>query len=240
MNVLSVVCARAGSKGLDNKCIARIQGRMVVEYSICYSMALGDAVKTVVSTDIEEVIDYCENNGIDFIKRDPELCTDESKIDAALADAIEKDQYKCSLCSLVYGNIPLRYPKLFRQAVQFLSGNMDYDAVLSMQNVEKFNPEWMFDYNEDVLPRVQECHYQRQMLPQKMIHDGHTVIFRTMDFIKKFNGETPYGNKYRCSIFGEKIKPQINNEVIIDIDTEKDFRLAEALLTNRVGECWNQ
>jgi len=233
MKVLSVVCARAGSKGLANKCVAKINNRMVVEYAIEYSLSLGSNIETVISTDIEEVIEYCKKRNIVCIERDVKFCTDESKIDDALADAIEKKGHDCEYCSLVYGNIPTRYPNLLHEALNFLQENEDYDAVISMQNVEKFHPEWMFDYNERVLPLATESHYRRQSLPQKMIHDGHTLMFKKDEFCRRYRGDLPYDKKKRYSIFGTKFKPLINDEVIVDIDTRKDLILAETLLSHR-------
>lgn len=231
--VLSVVCARAGSKGLKNKCIARIGGKMVVEYSIEYSISLGDKVKTVVSTDIKELIDFCEKNNIIYVRRNPRFGSDDSRIDDAIAEAIEKEGEDCEYCSLVYGNIPTRYPDLFRDALEFLVMNEDYDAVLSFQNVEKFHPEWMFDFNPDLLPHKKETHYRRQALPQKMIHDGHTFVFRKEKFYGKYKGLIQNKKGYMYFFYGDRIKPQIHNDAVIDIDTAKDLRLAETLL--RVG-----
>jgi len=232
MKVLSVVCARAGSKGLANKCVSRINNKMVVEYAIDYSLSLGNDVETVVSTDIAEVIGYCKKENIACIERDSKFCSDESKIDDALADAIDKKGHGYEYCSLVYGNIPTRSPKLFHEAINFLQENGNYDAVVSMQNVEKFHPDWMFDYNEEVLPLEKESHYRRQSLPQKMIHDGHTFIFRKEDFYGRYNGSLMYNKENKYSIFGSNIKPLINNEIIVDIDTKKDLILAEALILN--------
>ncbi len=230
MKTLSVICARAGSKGLNNKCIKRIKGKMVIEYSIEYSLSLGKDVKTVVSTDIEEVIRYCETNNISFIIRNPDFCTDNSRIEDALADAIKKDSDDCKYCSLVYGNIPLRYPGLFFEAADFLDKNRDFEAVISMQNVEKYHPYWMFDCNERILPKEKEAHYRRQMLPQKMIHDGHTLLFRSSEFYKRYEGSMDYEKGYRFAIFGSKIKPLINSELIVDIDTKRDLILAESVI----------
>ncbi|MGR3301655.1 MAG: cytidylyltransferase domain-containing protein [Candidatus Scalindua sp.] len=236
MKLLSVICARAGSKGLANKCIAKINNRMVIEYAIEYSLSQGSGVETVISTDIAEVVEYCKMRNITCIERDIKFCTDESRIDDALADAIKKKGYDCEYCSLVYGNIPTRYPNLLHDALDFMQMNEDYDAVISMQNVEKFHPEWMFDYNEEVLPLEVECHYRRQSLPQKMIHDGHTLVFKKNDFFRRYMSELSYDKEKRYSIFGSKIKPLINNEIIIDIDTKKDLILAEAVIQKSAQE----
>lgn len=230
MKVLSVVCARAGSEGLKNKCVAKIKGKMVIEFSIEYSLSLGDFVKTVVSTDIGEVINYCKKNGIDYIKRNPALCRDETKIEDVIVDVIEKNGEGYNYCSLVYGNIPTRYPQLFHKAMKFLKTYKDYDAVISMQDVGKFHPEWMFDYNNEILPKKIAIHYRRQALPQKMFHDGHTLLFKSDGFVKRYKKLIDYDSKFMYSIFGNKIKPLINSEIIVDIDTEKDLRLAEAII----------
>ncbi len=232
MKVLSVVCARAGSKGLQNKCMARIGEKRVIEYAIEYSLSLGEHVKTVISTDIEELIAYCEHEGIVYIRREPALCTDESKIDDALADALEKEGEDCQLCSLVYGSIPTRYPQLLHDAVDFLAQHPDYEAVLSMENVEKYHPAWMFDYHEDVLPHVTEVSYRRQGLPQKMTHIGHTFLFRRQEFYERYTGIRPYDKSFLYSIFGTKIKPMLTDKLIIDIDTAKDLSLVRAVLLN--------
>ena len=232
MKILSVVCARAGSKGLINKCVARVNNKMVVEYAIDYSLSLGSNIETVVSTNIEEVIEYCRKKNIAYIERDLRFCTDDSKIDDTLADAIEKKGHGGEYCSLVYGNIPIRYPNLFHDALNYLQRNKGYDAVISMQNVEKYHPEWMFDYNENILPLEKESHYRRQFLPQKMIHDGHTLLFRKEEFCSRYNGRLAYNKEYMYSIFGSNIKPLVNNEIIVDIDARKDLILAEALIQN--------
>jgi CMP-N-acetylneuraminic acid synthetase len=230
MKVLSVIFARAGSKGVRNKCVSKINGKMVAEYSIEYSLALGNNVKTVVSTDIDSLIDYCKNNNIEYIRRDSEFCKDEVPLDGAVADAIERTGANYEYFNLVYGNIATRYTSLFYEALNFLEEYKDYDAAISMQNVEKYNPMWMFDYNKTILPEGHKCQYRRQDLPQKMIHDGHTFLFRIDKFINRYRHTNPYKFVHMYSIYGDKFKPLINNEVIVDIDTEKDLKLAESVI----------
>ena len=230
MKTLSVICARAGSKGLKNKCMARINDKTVVEYSIEYSLSLGNSVKTVVSTDIDALMGYCEKRGIEYIARAPELCGDNTRIDHTLADAIERKGDGCEYCSIVYGNVPIRYPEMFREAVSFLNAHKDYDAAISMHNVEKFHPASMFEYSENILPRKVQNKYRRQKLPKKMIHDGHTFLFRSEKFYKKLKGQIPCRKAVMYSVYGDKIKPMVNDKVVIEIDTKKDFELAKAFI----------
>lgn len=235
MKVLSVVCARANSKGLPNKCVVLVNGKMLIEYSIEYSLSLGSDVHTVVSTDIVDVLQYCERRGIACIARDAKLSQDETRIDDVLKDAIERCQSPVEYCSLVYGNIPTRYPELFQESLDFLEAHGDFDGAVSMQNVGKYHPDWMFRYSEDVLPREIETSYRRQDLSQRMIHDGHTVLFRAQPFMERIQGLRPYESQYRYALWGEKIKPMLNDRVIVDVDSRADLLIAEAYLAAQGG-----
>jgi len=82
---------------------------------------------------------------------------------------------------------------------------------------------WMFEYNDEIL-LDKNAPYRRQNLKRYMIHDGHTILFRIEPFIeymKKRRNDSLY-----C-MFGKKIKPMINDKLIIDIDTYKDLELAK-------------
>ncbi|MFH1593938.1 MAG: hypothetical protein ABID09_04510 [Candidatus Omnitrophota bacterium] len=236
MKTLSVVCARKGSKGLRDKCTRGIRGRMAAEYAIDYSLSLGKEVKTVVSTNIERVISYCKRKKIPYISRPSKLCGDASRIDDVLADAIEREGAGYRYCSLVYGNIPTRYPQLFYDAIVFLRKNRSYDAVISMQRIEKYHPEWMFEFTDRELPMKREAHYRRQALPKLMIHDGHTLVFEAQKFYKKFTKEIPYKAGFLYSIYGDRIKAMIVNETVVDIDTRKDLTLAKAVIDSRLNK----
>ena len=232
---LSVICARAGSKGLQNKCIRHLNDKMVFEYAVEYSMALSPNVETVVSSDIETIIAYCRERNIKHIPRRPELCTDNCRIDDVLADAIHQFGDAMALCSLVYGNIPIRYPQLFHQCRQFLMSHPDYDAAITMQRVGKFHPDWMFDYSATALPKIKRSAHRRQLLPPLMIHDGHSLLFHIGDFLDRYHGRVDYEENALYAIFGSKIKPIVNDCVIVDIDNQQDLVVAGALLgTNGV------
>ena len=232
MSIFSLVVARKGSKGVKDKCMRKINDKSVFEYTIEYSIDLDSMIEeevfTVVSSDSEIIREYCSENNICFLKRSPELASDVARIEDVIYDAYRKIGKDFDYISLLYGNIPTRYPEEFLKAYNFLLENKDYDAVISMQNVEKFNPAWMFELNEETLPVKGEKGYRRQDLKQFMIDDGHTILFRTkyfLEFMKK-NSEINVIHE----AFGRKIKPLLNDKLIIDIDTEKDLKLAEAVL----------
>ena len=235
MNIFSIITIRKGSKGLKNKCLRKICNKAMFEFVINYSLELNyklnGKVFTVVSSDSELLEKYCIKNDIPFIKRDPSLASDLAQIEDVIYDAYSKINLPFDYISLLYGNVPTRYPQEFLKAYNFLRKNKDYQAVLSVQNVEKYNPSWLFPLNEEILPIKKNEGYRRQDLKQFMIHDGHTILFRSkyfLDFIDK-RGLTQKKGLYDA--FGEKIKPMLNERVIIDIDTEKDIELAKAFIS---------
>ena len=232
MCILSIVTVREGSKGLENKCIKKINGKSVFEYTVEYSIYLDnmmdEEVFTVVSSDSRIIENYCSKNNIHFIKRSRELSLDSARIEDVIYDSYCKTRRDFDYISLLYGNIPIRYPEEFLKAYKFLTENKDYDCVLSMQNVEKFNPAWMFEFDENILPIKKSDGYRRQDLKQLMIHDGHTILFRTKYFLELMKTKTKQNFMYEG--FGKKIKPMVNDKLIIDIDAERDLKLAEAVL----------
>ena len=234
MSIFSLVIARKDSKGLKNKVVQKINNKYVFEYSIEYSLGLSSKINkevlTVVSSDSEIIEQYCKKNSILFTRRKPHLASDVAQIEDVVYDAYEQVSREFKYISLLYGNIPTRYSDEFLRAFEFLENNPEYDAVLSMQNVEKYNPAWMFELEKDALPVKGQQGYRRQDLKQYMIHDGHTILAKSsyfMDFMKKGRSR-----KILFEAFGKTIKPMLNNRLIIDIDTERDLKLAEAFLRN--------
>lgn len=235
MSIFSLVTVRKGSEGLIDKCVRKINNKAVFEYTIEYSLDLNRRLKeevfTAVSSDSERIRQYCLTNDICFLERSPWLVSNMARIDDVIYDAYCQVGRDFDYISLLYGNIPTRYPEEFVRAYEFLAENKDYDCVMSMHNVEKFNPAWMFDLNEDILPPKKEEGYRRQDLQPLMIHDGHTTLYRVKHFLEFKKSESKPNFLYEY--FGRKIKPMLNYKLIIDIDTEKDLELASAVFKLR-------
>jgi len=231
--VLSIVVARTGSKGVLNKNCLYMNNKMIYRYSLDYSIFLqnliGDNIDTAISTDSDVILKDCNGLDIIAIRRNKDLSSDDIQIEDVIYDVYNRYDKKYELISLLYGNIPTRYPDEFIKAYNFLEANPEYDCVLSFKDVEKYNPEWMFEYNDEIL-LDKNAPYRRQNLKRYMIHDGHTILFRIEPFIeymKKRRNDSLY-----C-MFGKKIKPMINDKLIIDIDTYKDLELAKLFFEGR-------
>lgn len=232
MSIFSLIVARKGSKGLPNKVARKINDKYVFQYSIEYSLSLAGVVDaeviTAVSSDSSEIRDYCAQESIPFVERPEQLAGDRVRIEDVIYDAYLKSPAPCEYISLLYGNIPTRYPEEFKKAFEFLRTHPGYDAALSMQNVEKYNPAWMFPLSEDALLEKDTAGFRRQDLTQFMIHDGHTILMRSGYFCEYMKAAKNSPVMYEA--FGRKIKPVLCNRLIIDVDTERDLAAAEAIL----------
>ena len=77
MNILVLIAARSGSKGLKNKNIKSLCGQSLIGYSIKQALAWGKADKVVVSTDSLEIASVAKDFGAEVpFMRPAELATD--------------------------------------------------------------------------------------------------------------------------------------------------------------------
>lgn len=234
MSVLSLIVARAGSKGVLNKNIRYVRDKRIFEYSVQYSQNLCDIVSnldTVVSSDSKIIEKYCEKNDIRFLKRNTHLSNNKARIEDVVYDVYKELESNYDYISIVTADTPIRYPSEFLRAYEFLEMKKNYDCAISMQKVGRYNPDWMFDIDENRLHNKEEYSYQKQGLSSKMKHDGHTLLFKSKYFLEYMKHIHDF--KYLYESYGKIIKPLINNKLVIEIDTEQDYEIAKALLLRR-------
>ncbi len=91
MRILSIIPARAGSKGIPNKNIRIIGGHPLIYYAIKNAIDSKNITDVLVSTDSEEVRIIAQQMGVNCHWRDEELCKDDVTLDAVIYDAIPKN-----------------------------------------------------------------------------------------------------------------------------------------------------
>src|SRR5687768_3406979 len=80
LNILALIPARGGSKGIPGKNIASLANRPLISYTIETAMAAGLFTRVVVSTDDEEIAGVARGCGAEVpFKRPAELAQDETK-----------------------------------------------------------------------------------------------------------------------------------------------------------------
>jgi N,N'-diacetyllegionaminate synthase len=89
MIVLGVILARAGSKGLPDKCVRDLLGRPVIAYTFDHALASRRLTAVVLSTDSVPAKMLARAAGIEVIDRPDELAVDTATVDAAARHAVE-------------------------------------------------------------------------------------------------------------------------------------------------------
>ncbi|MDO8629743.1 MAG: N-acetylneuraminate synthase family protein, partial [Phycisphaerales bacterium] len=90
MSTLGIILARAGSKGLPDKCVRGLLGRAVIEYTFDHALASKLLNAIVFSTDSAPAKAIARARGIEVIDRPAELATDRATVDAVARHAVEE------------------------------------------------------------------------------------------------------------------------------------------------------
>ena len=134
-NILAIIPARGGSKGIPGKNIKMLAGKPLIAYSIESALSSRFIDRVVVSTDDEEIAETAPKFGAEVIMRPKELAEDLTPMDPVLAHAVlflEKENgYKSDFVMLLQPTSPLRTAEHIDGAVEkFLNG--DFDSLASI------------------------------------------------------------------------------------------------------------
>lgn len=113
-NVVAIICARGGSKGLVHKNIRPLMGKPLIAYTIMAAQQAQLVDRIIVSTDDEEIAIVAREHGAETpFLRPAEFATDSSPVEPALTHAIDwlkdNDGYETDI--VVY----LQVTDIFRQ-----------------------------------------------------------------------------------------------------------------------------
>lgn len=231
MNIVALICARGGSKGLPGKNIRPLAGVPLIAWSIRQAQAVPRISRVIVSTDSEEIAAVARKAGAEVpFMRPVELAQDNSPERSVWRHALEylkaNEGAYPDVLLVVPATAPLRLPEdLERCLDEFVQG--DVDTVITVAEPHR-NPYFnMVKARADggvelVIPPVDGILTRRQDAPD--VYDMTTVAYVTApDFVM-----------YADTIFAGRVRAvRIPVERAVDIDTLMDFRVAECLLQYR-------
>lgn len=231
MNIVALICARGGSKGLPGKNIRPLAGVPLIAWSIRQAQAVPRISRVIVSTDSEEIAAVARKAGAEVpFMRPVELAQDNSPERSVWRHALEylkaNEGAYPDVLLVVPATAPLRLPEdLERCLDEFVQG--DVDTVITVAEPHR-NPYFnMVKARADgsvelVIPPVDGILTRRQDAPD--VYDMTTVAYVTApDFVMR--ADTIFAGRVRAV--------RIPVERAVDIDTLMDFRVAECLLQYR-------
>jgi YrbI family 3-deoxy-D-manno-octulosonate 8-phosphate phosphatase len=230
--VLAIIPARGGSKGIPRKNIREFAGYPLIAYSIAAGLQAETVTRTIVSTDDEEIAVVARTLGgeVPFL-RPAELASDQALdlpvYQHALQWLKDKEGYQPDVVVQLRPTSPVRPLDCVDRAVRMLLDNPGADCVRGVVPAGQ-NPYKMWCRDEQSgkispllqIPGIAEpFNAPRQILPPVFWQTGHIDAIRPEVILKKnsMTGDT---------ILGMVIDPQFT----IDIDTPKDWARSEWLV----------
>lgn len=230
MQTLGVIIARAGSKGLRDKCVRDLLGRAVIEYTFDHAKASRQLAGMVLTTDSEPAKALARKAGIEVVDRPAELATDTATVDAAARHAVEawesRHARRADVVVLLYGNIPVRAKGLIDRAVEHLV-KTGASSVRTVAPVSKQHPDWLHRLDGDRMTQLRpNSIYRRQDLSELYYHDGAVAVVTRdalFDALKTPDDHQAFLGPDRRAIVQRP-------EDAVDIDGPVDLIVAEAML----------
>lgn len=232
MEVLGIIPARGGSKGLPNKNILPLSGHPLIAYSIKAAIDSNLITKIVVSTDSETIAEIAKSYGAEVpFLRPAALAADLSRDLEVFQHALhwldQNQGYRPDLVVQLRPTSPIRPTKLIDEAIQKLwKSDADSLRVVTSSPVTPFKMWLADDENEIMRPLLtikdipEPFNEPRQNLPQTFWQIGTLDVIRPEVILEK------------NSMSGMRILPIIvGNELAVDIDDLQSFRKAEEIIT---------
>ena len=215
MNILAVIPARAGSKGIPNKNIRIIAGRPLIYYAINNAIQSKYITDIIVTTDSENVRIIAEQMGVNVKIRNSDLCGDDVTLDAVIADAIPDDKKWDWIITMQPTSPTLKYKTLDKALKYAIDNNLD--TLISAINSPHLS--WGIKDGRKV-PNYQK-RLNRQYLPPCYVETGAFVISNASVVTDK-------------SRIGENIDVfELPDEESQDIDNFSDLQNVKLVMENK-------
>ena len=215
MNILAVIPARAGSKGIPNKNIRIIGGHPLIYYSIKNALNSEMITEVVISTDSPEVRIIADQMGVQCKWRDASLCGDAVTLDSVIADAIPSDK-KYDYVVTMQPTSPTLEVETLDRAIKYAIKN-NFDTVISAINA----PHLTWGEKDGKKVPNYEKRLNRQYLPPCYVETGAFVISKR----SVVTPETRIGTK--VDVY------EVSEHEAVDVDTFEDLKSVASLLNKQ-------
>ncbi|GAB1266420.1 acylneuraminate cytidylyltransferase family protein [Aurantivibrio infirmus] len=222
--VIALIPARSGSKGLSDKNIRLLNGKPLLAYTIDAAHASGVFDEIVVSSDSDEILTIAESFGAGTHRRDPSLSQDDSAMDPVIAEFIEQGNMSPdTTVILLQPTSPLREGRHIAEALQwFLESSCS--SVISVYTIPSKFLKASIQKDNFLVPicDLDTAYTRRQDLPTVYMPNGAIYIFSVEHFLLENKiprqRSVPYVMLEECSL---------------DIDNEKDLAQCSRYLMDK-------
>jgi CMP-N,N'-diacetyllegionaminic acid synthase len=227
--VLGLVPARAGSKGVPGKNTRLLAGRPLLAYTARAAIESGVLDRMILSTDSSEIADCGRTAGLEVpFMRPAALAADDTPmlpvIEHALSE-LERAGWRPEIVVLLQPTSPLRTPGHIRSAVELLRATHADSVVTVVAVPQHLSPDYVMRIEDGrLLPFLPGGAglTRRQDARPAYVRDGTVYTFR-VDALRRAG-----------TIYGEDCRPLLVDAAeSLSIDTPADWAAAERALAGR-------
>lgn len=240
MEILGVIPARGGSKGIPRKNLAPLGGRPLIAYTADAARASRTLSRVVVSTEDDEIADTARGLGVDVpFLRPARLAADDTPMVDVLIDLVarlnEHEGYRPDALVLLQPTSPFRRAEHIDAAVRLLF-ETGADSIVTVTPVpHQFTPPALMELQgERLVPWADgrlssptggggAMPLRRQEKPQLFARNGPAVVAVRTHVVEQ---RTLYGPDTRGLV--------MTREDSLDVDDGFDLALAELLLESHL------
>lgn len=225
-DVVAIIPARGGSKGVPRKNKRLVGGRPLIAYTFDAARQAKNVSRVLVTTDDPEIAELASEAGMQVIVRPPEIAGDASPVIDAVRHALDvlarEEGVAAQAVVLLQPTSPFREPADIDAAVELFWRN-DRTPVCSVCRCEDNHPARMYKIeNGRLAPLMPElAAMRRQDLPSIYHRNGSLYVFGPREVE---NGQ----------IIGDAMLPYVMDGIsAVNIDTELDLILMAAVLEQK-------
>lgn len=235
MEILALIPARGGSKGIPHKNTVDLCGKPLLQYTIEAAKESKLVTRTIVSTDDESIANIAMKIGVEVMRRPIELSGDmtpmKDVIDYVISQ-LDQEEYKPDVLVLLQPTSPLRTAKHIDEALLSMLDDSNADAVVSVIELPHLHsPLKIMKTNSkgylEFYLQGGEQYTLRQTLPKFYARNGAAIYAVKVESYKQTK-----------SLYGTNCLPYVMSQnESIDIDDIGDIEIAKYYLeTNGIKE----
>lgn len=225
MNVIAVIPARGGSKGVPRKSIRPVNGVPLIVHPIRAALAASRVDAVVVTTDDDEIAEIASKAGAEVVRRPAELAVDSIMPEPAIIHVLDSRRATGhtdpDITVLVQTTAPLVEAADIDGTIALLAGA---DSAFAAAPFPYFLWREGDDGTAVAVNHDQTVRLPRQDLPPQYLEAGSVYAMKT-----------PGLRAHRHRFFGRVAVYGVPRWRVVEIDDKDDIAAAEALLERRSG-----